>query len=948
MCRAATLSAPRPFLSRLARTLGICLALVAGAALQAPAGAQTVTTTASLLRGTVAGANGPVSGASVTVDGPVVRSTITQSDGTFRIADLPAGLYKVVVRAKGFDAATNAAVTVSEGETVVTVTLKRPGDSGLKEIGGVSVRTSGGDFNSTSASIQTITAQTLQERDLPTVRQELEAIPGVSVSRSTSYQGNQSTAFDNAEFAIVRGGFPYETGTLLDGHPMYGAVSNEGFSVGFIDAGLLQRVDVVKGPGATTPTINNAIGGTVNFVTIDPRASKPGGSGEIESDGYGGSILKLKYIDHIGSKLSFAFGYQQQESPGPSRGAQSLFALSPYTADTVNGQPFVSCAPVQGCYSNPNTNPAYYAPYGGAPLYFQGILCCTPDYSGYSDRGQVIKLRYDFSPSLYVTAGYFGDQTQQQLGLQGLQSYVFTPPAGYTGSIPAGPVNAASAYNGGSGYLSGSGHTSAFTFDVVGEFHNVILSAKAIQLNQSQTYANGIPFSGTNSVATVPVTARLYGGVATGDPNAPAYNVYNGVPVSFTTTDPAYTYTYGTSLAGLTLQADIPIGSSVYTFALDKTQYAPSFEFAEGQAGLPDYVAANQYAGNFQVIESALARAAFQITPKLQGVASVYFNHYDAHVSTDGNVTFSDHASNYDAPRLGLTWRPQNDLSVRFAAGASIAPAVLTNIVGTNTAPFANNPASPSYYTQYLTNASVRPETAFGYDGGFDYRLRHAGIVASFDVYTTNLINQFFTATTLTGTYNGLPLYTYQTQNIGHARYEGVELSFAHNARQGLFWSASGTLMRAAPYDLPAGFYDQPGLPLSTNLGIISGHNYTGVMGDALNVSVPYSLGNASIGWRTVRSGFIRFDANYYGNNNQYYQPAFVSIDASAGLPLTSKMQLTLSVGNVTNIHSYPYPFTANGYNGGVTPTLANGQLILPIIDGPGPRILRIGVTQRI
>lgn len=907
--------------------------------------AQTVTTTTGAISGTISGPSGPVKGATVVVDGPQNASTVTKADGKFRISNLSSGLYRVSVQGQGYKTTAVSDVSVTDGETLINVTLGGTARSTtLKQIARVSVSSSG-VFNGTPASIQSITTRTLEERDLPTVRQELESVPGVSVSRSVSFQGNQSTVVDNAEFVVVRGGFPYETGTLIDGHPMYGAVSNEGFSIGFLDTDLLQRVDVVKGPGASTPTINNAIGGTVNFVTINPRESRPGGLAELESDGFAGSIFKAKYVGRLGSKLSYAVGYQQTQSPGPNYGTQGYFVLDPFTSDTVNGQPFVPCGP-QGCYSKSNPNPVYN-PNNAGPVYFTGVLCCTQDYSAYSDRGEALKLRYDFSPQFNISAGYFGDQTKNQLGLQGLQSYIFTPPAGYAGTLPAGPLNSASAYAGGLDYLFGKGHTSAFTVDAVGDVGRVVLSAKAIQFNQFQNYANDIPFSGMNSVKTIPVTARLYGGVATGDPMSPTSTVYNGTPVSFTTTDPAFTYSYGTKLGGLTLQADLPSGDNVYTVAVDKTQYTPQFEFGEGIAGSPDFLAPNAYAGNYQVIESGLARAAVDVAPKVRGIASMYFNSYNAHVSINGNKTYADHRSYYDAPRLGLTWRPQNDLSVRFAAGASIAPAVLTYLVGSSSAPFANNPTAPTYYAQFITNPNVRPETAFGYDGGFDYRLPRTRTVASFDVYTTNLINQFFTSTSVTGTYKGLPLYTSQYQNIGHARYEGVELALTHDVPRGLFWSASGTLMRAAPYNLPRGFYDQPGMPLSTNLGIINGHNYTGVFGDALNVSVPYSLGSAELGWRTQTNAFLRFDANYYGNNNQYYQPAFVELDTSAGLPVGPRSQVTFSATNLTNAYPYLNSYTQTGFNGGVSPVLANGQLNLTTVDGPGPRTFRVGLTQR-
>jgi outer membrane receptor protein involved in Fe transport len=928
-----------------AAMLGISCSLVA---------AQTVTTTTGQIRGTVTGSHGGLGGALVAVSGPLVRSTVSRADGTFTLADLASGLYEITVTAAGYETSSRTNVTVLEGETVVDVTLSPlTTEAGtLRQIGSVKSVASGSHFNVTSAAVQQITEQTLDERDLTNIRQALESVPGVTLSRSSEYEGNSSTVFDNVVFATVRGGEPFETGTLIDGHAMYGAASDLGFSIGWIPPSFLQSIDVVKGPGATTPSINNAINGSVNFVTLDPRGQKPGGSLAAESDGLGGTIVRFKDIGRI-DKLSYALAYQQQESQGPTDGNHTYYILGQNNTNLINGQPFVQCIGTN-CYSanGPNSNQYYSLNDAFLPttlLTVQGVACCTLDHTAYSNRAQLAKVRYDFSPALYVALGYFGNQTYQELGVQNLGQFVFTPPAGYTGSLKAGPIAAATGYGGsGTGELAGAGYNTAFTVDAVGQLGRFTLSAKAIQVNQRQNYKNGIPFLGQDSVASGSVPATLYGGIASGTTN-PGYQIYNGTNVQFTPSSGAYTYTYGTNLGGLTLQADLPVGDDVYTFAYDKSQYTPTFTYDYGYSGTD--IAANTYPGNFEIIDSFLGRAAFDIAPKVRGIASVYYNQYDAHASVDNNVTYSDYRSNYTAPRFGLTWRPQNNFSVRLAAGSSIAPAVLTNIVGGAEPITPNNSANPSYYTYSVTNASVKPETAFGYDVGFDRALGGSGIVVSSDLYTTNLVNQLFTESTPNGLYKGLPLYVVKYENIGHARYEGVELSIGDQPRRGLFWSVAGALMRAAPYDLAPSFYSLPGMPYSTNLGIVNGKNFTGVNtgfnGASTGVSIPTSAGSASLGWHTANDGFIRLDANYYGPNNQYYEPPFAVLNASAGVPLTSTVQLTLNWLNVTNAYPSPYPIYQNGYTGGVSPVLVTGQKFYAISDGPGPSFVRIGLSTK-
>jgi hypothetical protein len=190
-----------------------------------------------------------------------------------------------------------------------------------------------------------------------------------------------------------------------------------------------------------------------------------------------------------------------------------------------------------------------------------------------------------------------------------------------------------------------------------------------------------------------------------------------------------------------------------------------------------------------------------------------------------------------------------------------------------------------------------------------------------------------------------------QYNNIGHARYEGVELAVGHDGPRGFFWNVAGSLMRSAPYDLPASFYSLPGMPYSTNLGLVNGANFTGVNtgfnGASNGVSMPYAAGSASLGYRIKHDGFIRLDLNYYGNNNQYYEPAFGVANITAGLPIAGGLQLTATWANVTNAYNSPYPIYQNGYTGGFSPQLVTGQKFYTISDGPGPSYVKVGLAYK-
>jgi outer membrane receptor for ferrienterochelin and colicin len=85
----------------------------------------------------------------------------------------------------------------------------------------------------------------------------LQHVPDVNIERMGS---QPDTAI------IVGGAQPYETQSLIDGHPValgqYGVWLSQ-----YFPSFLVGGAEVQSGPGNTTPFANIAVGGTVNLLT---------------------------------------------------------------------------------------------------------------------------------------------------------------------------------------------------------------------------------------------------------------------------------------------------------------------------------------------------------------------------------------------------------------------------------------------------------------------------------------------------------------------------------------------------------------------------------------------------------------------------------------------------------------------------------------------------------
>ncbi|MBV8643932.1 MAG: TonB-dependent receptor, partial [Candidatus Eremiobacteraeota bacterium] len=223
---------------------------------QAPAAAPATT---AAVQGTVTSGGGPVVGASVVLSGPTTATTTTDANGAFSV-NVPPGVYRIDVSRAGYVAAVLSDLAVTAGATIpVTVTLNQANLSSLQTIGRVSTvsRGSGSAINTGTATSSYISGQAFANLGNPQINDVLQHLPDVTIQHMGSQQDTS---------IIVGGVQPYETQVLVDGHPL--ALGQYGVWVSqYFPSYLIGGVETQSGPGNTTPFANIAVGGTVNLLT---------------------------------------------------------------------------------------------------------------------------------------------------------------------------------------------------------------------------------------------------------------------------------------------------------------------------------------------------------------------------------------------------------------------------------------------------------------------------------------------------------------------------------------------------------------------------------------------------------------------------------------------------------------------------------------------------------
>jgi outer membrane receptor protein involved in Fe transport len=642
---------------------------------------------------------------------------------------------------------------------------------------------------------------------------------------------------------------------------------------------------------------------------------------DIDHDSYGGTSTNVSATGTIDrGRLGYALAYGIDGTPGPLNNYRVPGAATEVaggSSATINGVPYCGKASLgTSCFQSAGAGPTNVV---GLPTFGVGLYaCCDALSSQYLARTELAKLRYAFSDQTSLSVAYLGAQSSaayaQTFAYPGI---TFTPPAGYAGSIAAhtaiplafdtySPYTLATTQ----GLLESELRTSVGNDSLLFRYYT--------GANNSNDY--NVAFGGAYTVST-----HVWGGL----PNAAGgATYYNDTPATISVTGAGTSQPAQDHFDGISGEFDIPAGNNLYTLSLDRTRHN---SYAASLYDLSSQDTTQIPSGSSQAFTTASLRALLALSPKINLNVANYFIDYKTHYTADGGATWSDSASAFYAPRLALTYRVTPRSVARLSLGSSIAPPYLALVTTQGGAPQPNVEGDPSYYTETKNTGKISPESAFGYDLGFDQRVAHDTAVSG-DVYLTQLHGQFLTSTTAQGTYTGTsgvnagftaPLFVQEAQNLGSSRYDGIELSIHRTPLLGFGYRVQGSLMRAYAYALPAGFYDTANGKNTTNLGVIPNINFqpTGLTFNGIsNGRIPYATGYAELNYRKKRA-FYLVGATYYGSNNAFNEPAFAVVNATARYDIAQHTSFQVSANNVTSAYSTAW----GSLQGGIPAPLVNG-----------------------
>jgi len=826
-----------------ARTL--CAALICTLlACALPARAQ-----APSLAGTVVDASSgtAVVGATVQIAGRS-EHTLTDARGAFVFTHVEPGRYRLQVRRDGFQPTLTDAV-VAPATAPVTIALQRAtGD--LHVISETSVRGYAGTIQS-STYTETLNAEQLQRDGVVRLGDALRTLPGVN----NGINGDTAALGDDINLNIRGIGIP-ETVTTLDGHPIgYGIKGgyNEQLSPVF----PFRNVQVLYGSGGSNILGVNAIGGIVNFQTLDPTQAQTG----TLTQGFGTFQRLASSATVAGSidRLHYAFAYGGSGLDGPFRNA-SFYQV--------------------GASADPSA-PA------GSPAYNAAVY---QDDSAVASHAGLAKLRYDVDPKTSVTftdvnSSYWENKTGNGDGdylpydtalAQGNANL-----AGYSGSAcpageffvkgygypvagqPAGCVTP-SQYAGLEAGWQGSGPAwQDFYFGYQDLDVKHLAGAGLIDLDGFTTLYNDRQFRANfpsnkqkTSISQVQSTGGLLDDdfVARNNDFEAGYSYLNNV------------YDYATIKTSGVTQSN-PVTSETAFFVRDV--YHPE------QSPLTAYL--NLWA------KHATATASSYIDPRLSIVDRV--TAHDIVRAAFGATTTEPTSDQIDQPFVGSSLA---DGMLPGAGGGSDVACGGLNSIG----------SAPSSILQ--PERGVDEELSYGHSWS-------GGSIAQLQLYNVNVYNKIL-STLVPLSQTGTAFLTQQqiqnaqnvlngvcgagnyqlgvtgNANAGTERAQGFDLAGRWHALHGTFIDYDWALTSSTLLNAPAPF-------LTSNLTYIPGSQIKGVPLHTFNGAIDQALGMVG----------ARLAYNWVGGNNTKNLPAYSYTNLQLSTPLFSRGIFTVAVFNLFN-----------------------------------------------
>ncbi len=216
------------------------------------------------------------------------RTGVADADGR-TVFDVPPATYAVSADKPGFVPAAARIVVVRAGVPGVTVriALHAVPMSALRTIGSVA-NAQRGAFNGTPNALAVLPREGYRDQGQPDSTAVLAQTPSIAVDRAAR---GLTVVNDEPPVALVRGGTPLETQTLLDGVPVM-LPSTRALPLTAIPAFVLSEVEVYPGQSAPLPAIDGALNGSLNVRFPEPTPvwrALP----EVGADGRGGSFADV-------------------------------------------------------------------------------------------------------------------------------------------------------------------------------------------------------------------------------------------------------------------------------------------------------------------------------------------------------------------------------------------------------------------------------------------------------------------------------------------------------------------------------------------------------------------------------------------------------------------------------------------------------------------------------
>lgn len=789
---------------------------------------------------------------------------------------------------------------------------------------------------------------TARIRDLGQIQinHTLDQVPGIVAARSG---GGNAAAPGSITSPNLRGALDYEKSMLLDGHPFINGRFGD-YPIMLMTGFVLDGIEIAKGPSANAPSINYAIGGTMNFRTLEPTRER---RGELlaGTDSYGGGYENARYSGTAtNGRLGFVFDVASYGTRGPLNnyptyvtlpGGTVINGFGPVSGSTTSKTPVNGAT---GTYPVPNSL--------GSPnnAYVTLVACCQNVSSDYLTRAQLAKLRYAFSPVTSAEISYLGIQSSYDntAGSLALVGSTFAPAASYVApasGLQRGLFNLNSATQIPNRRLIDS--EPVLQFNLSSTYHNDSILARYYTAALDRFTVNPLDSPSANYTTQL---YTLYGTATVGG----TPQTFTGQQASLTIPTPYFQQAELDQLRGQSFEWDHPIGDNTLSFVFDRTTFLTNAYSVTGSKTNPQgNLAVSIPAGARQDFTTYLWRGNWQLNATTNVTVGNYFNVYRSTFAnaktSSGDFVMQTATKTHDDPRVGVTFRPRPAIAYRLSAGSAVAPPYpgVQNTLNT-TAAQVYTPGATSV-TIAQNSGALLPETSFGVDIGTDLRLDN-GSVFSADLYRTTLFNQFVGTVTPSGTTftppgggAPIPVFISTNQNLAKARFEGVEASLRSAPAAGFGYLVSGALQRAAAIDVNAAFYSG-----NQNLGVVPGINYAGdnkpFFNSVSNKSEAYAQGYAEMNWRGANDRYASVGVAYYGPNNTYNILPFFVTNATYRLPLGTQFSLQASVDNAFNVDAYRYVTVDNG----IGAPLVNGQLGLRNSVPYGPALLHLQLVRRL